>query len=358
MSSPASPPPATKSPKYLDLAELFRGQIKSGQLKPGDRLPTFVEMRREFGATQATVERFLAVLEREALVQRKPQSGIYVTEPQAATHVVIGVQTIGHLGDTVPFFAQLLEGVRAESAARGAELLILGHEPSPGWERLDGIIGYGERGVVPSEKQTTPLPYVGLISDLGEGSSVLVDDGAGIVQAVDHLVELGHRNIGYLVSQEVPLLEARFDAYQRALRGHGIAPRSRWAYHLINAGSMMLRGHVSMAAWLRDGFAASGITALLVQNDRSAIGAMKSLREAGLRVPQDLSVVGFDSTEECEFCFPRLTSVRVPLREVGARAVDLLISQIETGVLDTVRLSLPVQLEVRDSTAPPRRTGD
>jgi LacI family transcriptional regulator len=94
----------------------------------------------------------------------------------------------------------------------------------------------------------------------------------------------------------------------------------------------------------------------MVLNDRSAVGAMEALREAGLRIPEDVSVMGFDSTDECNLCTPRLTSMKVPLREIGACGVDLLLrlgEQMEDGdPTETEEVVLATKVEVRGSTAP------
>jgi len=184
---------------------------------------------------------------------------------------------------------------------------------------------------------------------------VVADEALGIGLAVRHLVELGHRRIAYLVSTSMPnaLETARLHAYRAALLESGIAPQAGWVHDLRDMGGMLERGRFGMAAWLRDGFREQGCTALMVQNDRAALGALDVLSDAGIRVPHDLSLIGFDSTSECEVMRPRLTSVRVPLETIGANAVHILTRALRDEPVPAKTI-FPATLDVRDSTAAPQ----
>ena len=103
---------------------------------------------------------------------------------------------------------------------------------------------------------------------------------------------------------------------------------------------------------VEDGWQALGCTAILAHNDEAAIGVMNALAARGLGVPQDVSVVGFDGTMICDFCTPKLTSVKVPLREIGSRAVKVLLEQIQGGIKTPEKITLPVQLKRGASTRP------
>lgn len=204
------------------------------------------------------------------------------------------------------------------------------------------------------------IPCVAVMDSPQLGASVGADDAGGIEQAMEHLLTLGHRRIGYLTHYEgesSPVEKTRLTAYRRSLRAAGIAPQKKWVHHLINMSEFVERGRISMKEWLNEDFQGLGVTALLVQNDRAAIGAVESLREHGLRVPEDVSIIGFDGTDECELCQPRLTSVEVPLSQVGAAAIDLLLREITSQTEPPERVVLPTKLQVRASTAPPCLTG-
>ena len=257
-------------------------------------------------------------------------------------------------GVASPFASTLLRGIQDASEAADYEVLNLNLRPSAGWTRVDGIIGMGERLYLWGKFVPPEVPIVSLFSVQEGLSSVNSDDYGGARLATEHLLSLGHRRIGYVV-YPVTITERRVDGYRDALRAAGIEPDPSWQALLWNTGAFESRGRLSMANWLDNGFRETGVTALLAQNDRAAIGMIQTLTAAGYRVPQDISVVGFDSTDECELSAPRLTSVRVPLQEAGAKAFEILQRTFhQNGPQEISETILPTTLDIRDSTAPPR----
>ena len=110
-----------------------------------------------------------------------------------------------------------------------------------------------------------------------------------------------------------------------------------------------------MQVWLQEDWRALGCTAILAQNDHMAIGVMQVLQEANLDVPGEVSVMGVDGTELCDHTTPRLSSVQLPLEQIGARAVDLLVEQIESGQPEEQIIVLPAKLRAAASTAPVKK---
>ena len=248
----------------------------------------------------------------------------------------------------LPYNIDLLEGIRNHCAQAGMELMLLSELPHAQGEKLDGLLVHGGS----EELRQRSLPIVALMSAPEGLPAVVADEETGIEQAVRHLVELGHRRIAYLIHDMGQQLEQRKAAYRGALLAAGIEPRAEWIGQFYHVGDMLDNGRFSMRHWLENGWSELGCTALLVQNDRAAIGAMAVLREAGVRLPQDVSIIGFDSTDECELCWPRLTSVQVPLYDMGLRATEMLLQLIDEKRLETTRVTFPTKLELRDSTCP------
>jgi len=108
-----------------------------------------------------------------------------------------------------------------------------------------------------------------------------------------------------------------------------------------------------MREWLRNDWHDSGCTAILVQNEVAAIGVMQILQEEGIKVPQDVSVMGIDGTELCDLVTPRLTAVALPLEQIGIRAMDVLNRQIAGEDLAAESIMLPVSLLPGESVARP-----
>lgn len=171
---------------------------------------------------------------------------------------------------------------------------------------------------------------------------------AGAKQATEHLLELGHRQIGAIAG--LPgwyATEERLLGYRAALAGAGILLDPALVVHSdwrIERGTAAARELLSLA---------EPPTAIFGFNDNVAVGALHAATERGLRVPDDLSIVGFDDTEHAVIVTPRLTSVRQPLAEMGRTGVSLLIRLIEGQRVDALRMELSTKLVVRESTAPP-----
>jgi DNA-binding LacI/PurR family transcriptional regulator len=260
-----------------------------------------------------------------------------------------------------PYYAHLMDGIRAAARRENAEVLLLNDLPSPGWEKVDGTLLFGESQRNIPQRLPIEMPLVSLMVKLPDHASVAADDYSGARQATEYLLALGHRRIAYLTDAlhapaDTPISVERLRGYRDALRAAKIEPRDEWLIPLhIQDAEFLERGRDSMRLWWKNGGCKTKCTALFAHNDNAAIGAMEVLRENGLSIPGDISVVGFDSTHECEVCLPRLTSVAVPLREIGAQAMKILLQLVREEKPEAVEVVLPVALRVRDSTAPPQQ---
>jgi DNA-binding LacI/PurR family transcriptional regulator len=181
-----------------------------------------------------------------------------------------------------------------------------------------------------------PLSYVG------------IDNYQAAFDATDHLLGLGHRRVGLIVGPRSGILRARrrFDGYAAALEARGIPYDPSL---VIERQPSMLNGKEAMSRLLH---LSKPPTAVFAASDFLAIGALAAVREAGLQVPQDISVMGFDDIEFANYCNPPLTTVRVPGQEIGRMAVSLLMDLIAEGPPPR-RLCLDTQLVLRKSCATP-----
>ncbi len=348
MAELSSQPPRLK---YRVVADELRRRIARGELRPGDRLPSFAELHAEHQLGTNTINRVFLELEKEGLVERRQGSGVYVAQPsQPSRHYVIGLPSRETEGGLQNYGSHLLTGIRRGARQRGAELVLLDIPPALGWERIDGILLLGHSGWAVEDRLPLDMPAVDLMWEFGVNCAVATDNHEASRRATRYLLELGHRRIGYVGQTRVLPGGVRMNGYQRALEGAGIAGRPEWVREMSYALDMLENGRATMEQWLRDGFRESGCTALLAQNDRAAMGIVQALQRAGLSVPGDISVIGFDGTEECEVCSPRLTTVEVPLEAIGARAVGLLLDNIERKPLELTKIILTSRLVERDST--------
>ena len=352
--------PRLAAVKSQELAERLRAQIAAGELRPGDRLPTFVEMRARHGSLPATTERVYNLLEQEGLIDRIKGSGVYVAAPdEPARHGIVGFYAPG-VDDfgIYPYWSRFMDGMHRGLAHSDAEILLLRASSREAWERVDGIIALGEGAEHLLDRMPIKIPFVTVMAGIPGVPGVVTDDFQGANTAVRHLLSLGHRRIAHLSDAylgKTPISALRRAGYEAALRAYGIEPQSAWYGALRqDAVDFRERARLSMNEWLAKGWLQTGCTAILAQNDRVALGIVEVFRAAGIAVPGDVSVVGFDSTAECELCLPRLTSVAVPLENIAHRAMDLLLAQINEQPPRDEILVLPTHLDVRDSTTEPK----
>jgi LacI family transcriptional regulator len=177
--------------------------------------------------------------------------------------------------------------------------------------------------------------------------TVSAANASGANQATAHLIELGHRRIAVITGpSDGVATRRRLQGYHAALAASGIMPDARLevaADFLADAGftgADRLLGSTDPP------------TAIFCFNDSLAIGAMQAARARRLRVPDDLSIVGFDDTPEAVAAFPALTTVRQPLAEIGRMAVSLLARLLGEHVVEPLHVELATRLVVRSSTAP------
>jgi diguanylate cyclase (GGDEF)-like protein len=180
-----------------------------------------------------------------------------------------------------------------------------------------------------------PLLFVGM----GAGTPmIMVDNEGGIHQVMQHLVEHGHREIAFIGGEENDPGDSqiRLSAYRRAVQELGLSNDSR----LVEYGQNWVDGgYQALKRLLKSGVK---FTAVVCSNDESAMGAIRAAREAGLRIPRDMTITGFDDHLTALAQIPPLTSVHYPLFETGYRAVLLLRKQVEQGagsIPETTRVS-------------------
>ena len=198
-----------------------------------------------------------------------------------------------------------------------------------------------------------PLPTVviaGHRSHPGVTNIVLNHDRAAHL-ALEHLVQLGHERIAFIKGHHYsPDSETRWKSIERAAESLGVAVHEELVVQLESDTFSPYVGYPVVRRLLQR---TRDFTALFAYHDLSAIGALRALRDSGLRVPEDVSVIGFDDINSAAFQIPSLTTVRQPLDKMGALAGEILLQRIHGGA-NPVEVTVDPELVIRESTAPAR----
>jgi len=266
--------------------------------------------------------------------------------------------------DHDPFYSLVSTGVTACAARYGYNVMLYSATAEDEGDRaakmIDGLVG-GLIFVSPppesplySECRRQGIPYVTILA--GRDSAPLTvnsDDFEGGLLATRHLVSLGHKKIAHLSGQpDVVTSKPRQQGYLAALSEAGIAADSK----LTIAGDFNRASSYAATIQLLSLPADQRPTAIFAANDLSAHGAIEAVFDAGLNVPGDIAVVGYDDTWYATVTRPMLTTVCMDVHTVGHRATELLISFLEGDAAIQSHSVLPVSLSIRESCGASRRT--
>ncbi|MBC8135406.1 MAG: LacI family DNA-binding transcriptional regulator [Fibrella sp.] len=333
-------------------------------------MPTIKDVARECGVSANTVSCVLnnkpgevSARTRERILDAIRRLGY---RPNAAARHMVGkrTNTIGiadRYTDSAyinPYKTQILESLVQTARRNRLDVLYYSGHPSeeqvsnfPAYldGRCDGLICY--TGGIDQEEANAilqtglPVVFVGETPFAQDGAVIDVDNEAGAYLAVTHLTELGHTRIAMMPGNGTSGNVERIAGYRRALAERNIAFDSAYLY--------------STYAWedvaYEQGLHALALperpTAVFCYNDPIAFGLLRAARELGIRVPEQLSIVGFDDIPPAAMTTPPLTTVRQPLSLIGQRAVEILIGVIEGNLPRNHREITPPDLILRSSTA-------
>ncbi len=174
---------------------------------------------------------------------------------------------------------------------------------------------------------------------------VAINNEDSFFLATKYLIDMGHTNIGYLSGKfRIRAFRLRSRGYQKAMNGAGlnILPEFR-----VPLSTSMEGAYQDMKTYLQT--SPKLPTAYIADNDMIALGAMRALQESHIRIPEDVSIIGFDDLPYCEICSPRLTSIRVPKQEMGKMAVERLIMMMNTTEHIKTKIEVSTDFIIRDS---------
>lgn len=264
---------------------------------------------------------------------------------------------------TNPFFPELIQGFEDIAVENGYEILVSSTNYDPKRMSLcirrmlerkaEGVavmtFGIEEPLLDELVSRNIPMVFVDAAPPSENVSTLVVDYYEGIFQGVQHLVELGHRKISFISGpMQQRSCQLRKAAFLRSMAEKGIDPLEQW---LVEGDHALEGGMRSMEQILKG---KELPTAVMCSNDMTAIGALRVLAKAGLRVPEDISLIGFDDIHLAEFAYPPLTTVRMSRNDLARAAFTALRSHVEPAHVSAKKTWLiSTTLTVRQSTGHP-----
>lgn len=359
--------PSPKNTGTVEITDELRRRIRSGQWKAGDKLPSYSESKVLFGTHSVALEKAHAQLEREGLIRRERGRGTFVTQSTPRGRKVstglIGVAGKGFsFKEYSPYWVNLLKGIRGACDEGEKQIVLLDFESNRGWEQADGVLICDWSNDITLKFLPPGMPCVSLLVPVAGLVSVYADDYSGGRMATEYLLKLGHRRIAHLHSRDPFVSARRLAGHRDALESAGIKPNPLWEKVLrgkvreLDFGARFVdKGRDIMNQWLQADWKKLGCTAVVAQNDETAWGVIQALRAAKIRVPEDVSIIGFDGAagenSMHSIATQQITTLEVPLEEIGKTAAQLLLRQLAGEEVGSAHQVFPTRLIEGQSVA-------
>ena len=333
--------------------------------------PTIYDVSRLSGVSTATISRAFSnpelvrestrrkVFEAAEVLHYYPNAIARTLKTNRSSNLGVLFADDGENGLTHSFFASVLNAFKSESEKHGYDITFINH--NVGWNgmtylehcryrNVDGVVVVCADfyAAEVAELATSDIPCVTIDHAFNNRSCVMSENVQGMQQLVRYAAEQGHRKIAFLHGQRSSVTENRITGYYRALRELGIAPRQDYLmecqYDSPDAGYQAMSAIARMT---------DPPTCVLMPDDHTCLGALEAAADLGLRVPEDISIGGYDGISLSQLIRPRLTTIRQDTQCIGTQAARLLIERIEnprTAISETV--FVPVKLLPGESIGP------
>ncbi len=355
-------------PLYIQIKEHLRSAILGGSLEPGQPLPVEGELARQYGVSAITIKHSLRDLASEGLVVRIKRKGTFVSprveaRAQRSRTMALVIPDIEDL-----FLSEIYRGVAAAAREADYQVTILSsdRDSTVEAENLRSLGKHGETGaiifphwgrtnaelIVDLKRRGVPFVLVNRFFRDIQTDYVVADNLGGACQAIEHLIELGHRRIGCIGWVECTAVDDRLEGYRLALGRHGIAYDEHLVRSILTEGRQnyvdiepATGGYNEMRALLE---LQPRPTAVFAVSDRLVAGALRAVAEKELCVPQDVALVGFDNLRYAVDL--DLTTVAQPAFETGRQAATILLAKTHMPADGYSQIVLPVEFIVRGSS--------
>lgn len=373
---------------YNQIAEYLKDKIRNSELMPGEKLPTEMKLAEMFNVSRITSKKALEELEKENLIYRRRGSGSFVSngkksseipketiknnlvKPKVIAFILPFDSTSGRLIDTIKGAAEILESRQYYLTLNNA-----GRSTKREKELLSELYTSDIRGIIYYPKSDSknldllyllsvyeyPLVVIDKSYESISLSYVVSDNFDGGYKAAEQLIKLRHKRIGFVSDikiEDATSVRKRYFGYCKALTDNGIfvdneivefglkdSNNSPFEVNNFIENLEQKQGLKNMLTYLRD----KGVTAIQAINDYIAINLIHACSEMNIKVPEQLSIIGFDNIETSAFPNVELSTIEQNFYEIGRHAAQILLDKIEHGSSNHVQRVLPVKLIERKS---------
>jgi DNA-binding LacI/PurR family transcriptional regulator len=346
-----------KTLKYVLVKERIIEDIRKGKIV--DKLPGERVLAEELGVAYMTVRKAFSELEEEGIIFKTTTKGTFVSHrkmsPKKTNNIGFFLDQKIREGISSPYYSLVFKALEKVVKKEGYNLFIFSElediNPLYNQKKIDGVIICCFPRIenkIQEVKKFFPIVLLDNIASDKSIPSVTIDNFNSCSISTEYLISLGHNRIAFISGLlDSDVCKHRLHGYQSALNASKIEENK----DLIFKGDYSYESGEKAAKY----FLSLPLppSAVVCANDSMAIGAMKIIQESGLRIPEDISVIGFDDIEVASRIFPALTTNKVPMDKIAAESFRLLLAAINGKDIDFQHIILPAKLTIRDSTNQP-----
>lgn len=344
----------TKKPhKYIYIKDRIRDSIRNGTI--ADKLPGERVLAEELQVSYMTVRKAIAELVQEGILHKLGTKGTFVN------HLSTNSKTTGNIGFFLdeeikegissPYYSLVFKSLEEEVTGHGYNLLFFSNfddlDPLNGNRKVDGVVICSFPRLedrIQTIKKYLPIVLLDNIASDKSIPSVSIDNFNSCSKSTEYLLSLGHRHIGFVSGLlDSDICKDRLQGYKNALQRANVSFDK----------SLVFKGDYSYESGEKAGNYFTSLphppTAILCANDSMAIGAMRVIQEKGIKIPEEISIIGFDNVLVASKVYPALTTNAAPIPEMAQKAVEILISWINGDYLDFQHIILEAELIKRQS---------
>ena len=346
----------TATPKYVLVENHIKKAIKKKIIT--DKLPGERTLAKELGFSYMTIRKAIDNLVSEGLLYKVPTKGTFVstkkkTKRNKTLNIGYFLDKSVVAGISSPYYSLIFHAIEKEASKHNYSLVYFSdvseNKLRKVLKKLDGVIATcmpRVENIIQEIKESVPVVVLDNSAADKTIPSVILDNYNADVESVDYICSLGHKRIGFMTGlADSDVGKNRYAGYQHGLSKNGLALDE----------SLVFRGDYSFRSGLKGAEYFLSLqdrpSAIICANDSMAIGAMRWLHQVGVKVPEEMSIVGFDDIEVASQIVPALTTVAVPINEIAEISVAMLKDLMLGKPLKSHHVALPAHLAIHQTCA-------